>query len=297
MTTASRKRIGEKIPRSRPVCQQEISILNPQAAGSVTGARLGRSARALSPRGYLRKVRGARSLRPWRVEFTLCPATLPLPGEAADLGLSPASGGLSEDGPYGLGGPENVVVGREPVRHGDAHGGHPFQTLPPAQQVPSSCTCAVTLRVKASLSDPGQENLTRTWFSTTSLRMVTMGSSDRSNAMSRACRQFRSTISRTPFLPRLFRPQYRGKPGLSLRTRGPTGKDPAPLPPRRYSTGRSAPWKPCGRRCVSPPRSRVVGDVQPLVGVRGPGIGEFNAVRMGFEGRQHSSPRPKAPST
>ena len=38
----------------------------------------------------------------------------------------------------------------------------PFQTLPPAQQVPSSCTCAVTLRVKASLSDPGQENLTRT---------------------------------------------------------------------------------------------------------------------------------------
>ena len=72
-------------------------FLNPQAAGSVTGARLGRrcrlsslttapetdilvgfSARALSPRGY--------SLRPWRVEFTLCPATLPLPGEPAELG-------------------------------------------------------------------------------------------------------------------------------------------------------------------------------------------------------------------
>ncbi|MPM21234.1 hypothetical protein SDC9_67678 [bioreactor metagenome] len=88
----------------------------------------------------------------------------------------------------------------------------PFQTLPPAQQVPSSWTCSVTVRVKASPSDPGQENLTRTWFSTTSLRMLTMGSSDRSNAMSRACRQFRSTISRTPFLPRLFRPQYRGKP-------------------------------------------------------------------------------------
>ena len=91
-----------------------LHVLNPQAAGSVTGARLGRrcrlsslttaqainsapcvrrlpacetdilvgfSARALSPRGY--------SLRPWRVEFTLCPATLPLPGKAADLGLRP----------------------------------------------------------------------------------------------------------------------------------------------------------------------------------------------------------------
>ncbi|MPM21235.1 hypothetical protein SDC9_67679 [bioreactor metagenome] len=40
---------------------------------------------------------------------------------------------------------------------------------------------------------------------------------------------------------------------------------------------------------------RVVGNVQPLVGVRGPGIGEFNAVRMSSEGRQHPSPEAESP--
>ena len=59
--------------RRLPACETDIHV--------------GFSARALSPRGYLRKVRGARSLRPWWVEFTLCPATLPLPGKTTDLGL------------------------------------------------------------------------------------------------------------------------------------------------------------------------------------------------------------------
>ncbi len=92
--------------------------LNPQAAGSVTGARLVRRCRLSSlttaqainsapcvrrlpacetdilvgfsagavPQGMSPQKARSGSLRPWRGEFTLCPATLPLPGKAADLG-------------------------------------------------------------------------------------------------------------------------------------------------------------------------------------------------------------------
>ncbi|MPM19627.1 hypothetical protein SDC9_66053 [bioreactor metagenome] len=83
-------RIADKSPDRKGGAIENAITPCLRAAGSVTGARLGRrrtlssvttapetdilvgfSALALSPRGS--------SLRPWRGEFTLCPATLPLP--------------------------------------------------------------------------------------------------------------------------------------------------------------------------------------------------------------------------
>ena len=49
----------------------------------------------------------------------------------------------------------------------------PCQVVPPSQHVPSAWTAAMTARVKASASPPSPgSNRTRTWFSTTSLRIV-----------------------------------------------------------------------------------------------------------------------------
>src|SRR5437899_12171521 len=56
----------------------------------------------------------------------------------------------------------------------------PCQLVPPNQHVPSSCTRLMTSAVNSSSSFPvGSENRTRTCLSTTSLSIVTPGTSER----------------------------------------------------------------------------------------------------------------------
>ena len=55
----------------------------------------------------------------------------------------------------------------------------PCQIVPPAQQVPSAWTRAITSRVIASASrSPEPSNWTSTWLSTTSFRTFTPGAAD-----------------------------------------------------------------------------------------------------------------------
>src|SRR5262249_2237438 len=82
----------------------------------------------------------------------------------------------------------------------------PCQSVPPSQQVPSSCTRRITSAVRSPSS-----KRTSTWLSTTSLRIVAPPSSS-SLAKSRACSQLRSTISATPLRPRERSAAYTAKP-------------------------------------------------------------------------------------
>ena len=77
--------------------------------------------------------------------------------------------------------------------------GSPFHRVPPAQQTPSAWTYSIT--AGDTLVPSGSPKRASTWFSTTSLRMVTPASRSRIEAMCEAARQQRSIRASIPERP------------------------------------------------------------------------------------------------
>ena len=148
----------------------------------------------------------------------------------------------------------------------------PCQTVMPHQHVPSACTPATTRCVSA-----GSPNETSTWLRTTSLR-ISWPAARRPSAKRAAWRQLRSIRSSRPLRP-------------ERAERGPDVDAARPARELRRVVGRIAQAR-LGRQVLGGDRHRraqrlgvahereaaVVGDVQPLVAVGRPRVGEAEAL-------------------
>ena len=149
-----------------------------------------------------------------------------------------------------------------------------FQVVPPSQQVPSRWTAATAARLASS--PPGRR--TSTWLSTTSLTIRAPGISASRLAIRRACAQLRSIISATPVRPS---ERHRGVNGHDARTARALGHvvrvvalarigheiGPAKLIAATVSV-----------RVGDDGHRAVVGHIEPLVRIDGPGVRTLDAL-------------------
>ena len=152
------------------------------------------------------------------LDAALAGLSAPAPEAAAELDPSRGPGNRLRTAPDRRHREVGVRLGRRPVRDRDPHRGHPVPVVPPSQHVPSAWTAAMTSRVKrrrglvGAAPSAGGANRTRTWLSTTSLRIVTPGASRRPSAIRRASAQQRSIIVGEPVAAQRPQRGVDGKP-------------------------------------------------------------------------------------
>ena len=140
----------------------------------------------------------------------------------------------------------DIFVRGGPTGHADAHGRVPVPLRSSAPAGPILCTPAMTRCVSSSLP-----NETRTWFKTTSFRMVKPAARRRC-ANKFACRQFRSISSASPVRPRERIAAHNSTPRARRDASGAKCQGSRPAPGVRYAALIAmAAWRCSGLRTMA----------------------------------------------